>query len=186
MMKTLCLAVAFAVLSSIGLAGAGHAQDPFCTGTMTCFTTPLAASGNGSCFVNVCLTFDPVSQVVHVASVTPVTASNCTALLLSGQITPAFMEAVEKEAVRIAIQRCVGCNPPGKRIFNTVSKSCHTKVNNTWVPCTSALCYTSYEVTCDPLDPYTWVWGDNWGKMDDNSCPDPPPTGSSCFPTCRW
>lgn len=186
-MRKLCLAVALALLSSLGLTGSGQAQDPFCTGTSTCFTTPLAASGNGSCFVTVCLVFDPVTQVVHVASVTPVTASNCTALMpLPGQITPAFMEAVEKEAVRIAIQRCVGCNPPGKRVFNTVGSSCYSKVNNTWVPCSSALCYTSYEVTCDPQDPYEWEWGDSWGKMDDNSCPDPPFTGSSCRRTCRW
>ena len=155
----------------LGFAAAGRAQNPPCDG---CFTTPLAASGNGSCFVNMCFTYDPLSQKVTITSFQQITG--CSALTIDQ-----LLEALEKEAIRIAIERCTGCNPKGTRIFTADRALCFRPgTGGGLVPC-SGICRSSYEVTCDPLDPYTWIWGTAWGTAIGNCG-----MNTSCTRYCPW
>jgi hypothetical protein len=175
-----CL-VSIAVVLSLCFAAPGRAQipNPPCDG---CFTTPLAATGNGSCFVTLCFTFDPVAQKVTVTSVQKVTASDCSGLGVvgSGPLTPQLMEAVQKEAIRIAIERCALCNTTGTRIFSSVGPKCFRPTKTaTWIACLTDTCRISYEVTCNPMDPYSWTWGAKWGAPCDNTCSDPNPACTS-------
>jgi hypothetical protein len=167
------------VVLPLGLVASAGAQSPPppCDG---CFTTPLAASGNGSCVVNMCYTYDPVAQRVTVNSVQLVLGADCSGLgvpLGSSGITPALMGAVQKEAIRIAIQNCVGCTTTSARIFSSVSPQCvkQTKTQ-TWIACTPDLCHVSYEVTCNPSDPYSWTWGTKWSDT---------PCSPLCFTGCQ-
>jgi len=158
----------------LGVATSGETQPP-CQG---CFTTPLAASGNGSCFVNMCFTVGTGGEI-QITSIQQVTGTNCSALLLTGGIIgPQFLAAVEKEAIRINLQNCHQCTGDEQTV-TAKGPACFTKPNTTWLPCSSAFCTTTYKVTCDPLDPYEWKWGEMSSSLT-GDCG----LNTSCHPTC--
>jgi hypothetical protein len=184
----------------LGLAGPGQAQN-LCpqqpTGTF-CVTTPLAASGNSSCVVNMCFTYDlgTVPRQVHISSIQPVTGSDCSHIvsdLSAPSPEQALMEAAEKEAIKITVERCERCFPAGTRIYQSVTPVCfhYSATNHTWSPCPSippeTRCISTYSVTCSPSDPYTWTWGPPGGTVEPDwgSCGSDP-QGKECARTCAW
>jgi hypothetical protein len=178
----------------LGVSAPGWSQNPLCpqgSNGSFCVTTPLAASGNGSCFVNMCFTYSTNPRAVQVTSYQPVSGTNCSSIVtdLFGLTNEqALLEAIEKEAIRITVERCEKCIPPGTRVYTTNSPACwqqssstHTRTACTTPP--NLRCVGSYFVTCDPSNPYSWIWGQPGGSIEPEGyfC-----GGEACSLVCPW